>query len=101
MFSIKSLSTSALDFTKKNYLWIILAALFLVIVVSMSSKEGFEDFDSTWKTLAEYPATFVEKVSTPFLKENTFVNHYLPAEKSAEPSTVDSQQLELEDGQAK
>ena len=101
MDTIRSLPTNVLNFTKKNYLWIILAALFLVIVISLSSKEGFEDFNSTWETLAEYPATFVEKVSTPFLKENTFINYYLPSKKAAGPMSIDSQHLELKDGQAK
>lgn len=101
MNAIKSLSTNMLNFTKKNYLWVILVILFLVIVVSLSSKEGFEDFNNKWETLAEYPATFVEKVSTPFLKENTFINYYLPSKKATGPMSVDSQHLELKDGQAK
>lgn len=94
MLALKNLSKQALDFTKKNYLWIILVVLFLVVVVTLSTKEGFEDFDS-WRSLAEYPTVFTEKVATPFLKENTFINYYLPSEKSAAPVSIDSQKLKL------
>lgn len=95
MNALKSLPTQVISFTKKNYLWIILAVLFLTVVFTLSTGEGFEDFDSSWKTLAEYPAVFIEKVKTPFLKENTYTNYYLPSEKSAEPTSVETDNLEM------
>lgn len=96
MLNVKSIS----NFIERNYMIIILVILFLIVVVSLSTKESFSNFDS-WDTLAKYPETFTENLIKPFLKENSFINYYLPSEKTVRPMSVDTQYLELKDSETK
>lgn len=96
MFNVKSI----LEFTKKNHLIIVLGLLFLIIVISLSTKESFGNLDS-WDMFANYPQVFTEKVATPFMKTMDLSKYFLGPKETVKPFQVDSQYLELPNSETK
>jgi hypothetical protein len=96
MININNIKSTAVNFVKNNYLWIIIAVLILAMIIS--TKEGFEDYDG--HKLAEYPGIFLEKITSSF-GDNKLIDYYLPSENKFEPYSVETQHMILEASETK
>ena len=80
--------TKMIAFTKKHWLWITISLVLFIIIVSISTKEGFSGLEDTFNGVSEYPQVFIDKVATPFLKENNFVNQFVAPTNKVRPIEI-------------
>lgn len=89
-------------FVKKNWSYIAIALIAIVLIVMLASYEGFVT------ELAEYPKVFTDKIATPFLKEATasFSSQFNPQPYMPEitqlniESQIKSVMIDIGDGKA-
>lgn len=99
--TIKVAPMKAVDLIMKNPLAIVLILVIIALSIAlMMKKENFEGMVEGLQLLAEYPATFAEKLVSSDVKGVSYENYFLPATNMVEPSSAVSTQLELPSHQA-
>jgi uncharacterized iron-regulated membrane protein len=77
-----------------------MATILLLVIIALSiallmKKENFDGMVEGLQLLAEYPATFAEKLVSGDVKGVSYENYFLPATEKVEPSSAPATQLEL------
>jgi uncharacterized iron-regulated membrane protein len=77
-----------------------ITSLLILVIIALSTallmkKENFDGMVEGLKLLAEYPATFAEKIVSGDVKGVSYENYFLPTTQKVEPSSDFSNQLEL------
>lgn len=87
---MNSFVRETISFTSKNWIWIAITLVLFIIVVGISTKEGFSGIEDTMFGVSEYPQVFIDKVATPFLKENNFIKQFVAPTNEVRPVEIPS-----------